>query len=89
MEVDGMSKMKKQQEKKRDPYFVIPAEVFFTDPSLAVYGLKEANDQLLKGYVLLSVENLMTRQQKISLNPFIVKIKKLDGLPVDLLEQHG
>ncbi|XP_044757597.1 uncharacterized protein LOC123315803 [Coccinella septempunctata] len=80
---------KKPEEKKKDPYFIVPGEIFFTDPSMAIYELKEPNELLSAGFLFLSVENLMTREQKSSLNPFIVKINKLDRLPVDILEQHG
>ncbi|KAL3276911.1 hypothetical protein HHI36_012279 [Cryptolaemus montrouzieri] len=82
-------KGKKQEEKRRDPYFIFPAEVFFTDPKLAIYRMKEENVSVSDGFVFVSVQNLMTREQKSSLNPFVVKIKKLECLPVDLLQEDG
>lgn len=86
---EGKTKSKKQEEKKRDPYFVVPGEVFFADPKRAIYKLREPNSVLKLGYAFLTVKNLMTREQKASLSPFIVKIKKLDCIPVELLKEHG
>ncbi|KAK9880987.1 hypothetical protein WA026_014335 [Henosepilachna vigintioctopunctata] len=82
-------KKKGKEKKKGDPHFILQGEVFFTDPRLAVYKLRDASYSLTNGFIFLTVDNLMTREQKSSLNPFIVKLKKLQYLPADILREYG
>lgn len=74
--------------KKRDVLQIkVSGEVFFTDPIVSIYDVKEPNDVISNAYVLLSVDRLMTNSQKFLMNPMIVKVDKIENLDVKALEQ--
>ncbi|KAF2897906.1 hypothetical protein ILUMI_08276 [Ignelater luminosus] len=85
---------KNKKEKKEKPQstdtlkIVIPGEVFYTDPNISIYDLKTTSSVLTHGFILTTAEQLLSRLQKYSFNPLIIKIKKLSNLPVDLLAKH-
>lgn len=85
------TKTKSANEKnKKDGAFQIsvPGEVLFTDPTLSIYTLEDASSEVHDFYVLQTVSNLLSRPQKYSFNPLIIKIKKLSNLPINILAQH-
>lgn len=67
---------------------IVPAEVFFTDPNFSLYCM-EKNNNKMEGYVLINVINLMTRPQKIRMDPLVLKIHSVNNLPIDVLQKHG
>ncbi|GJQ72731.1 hypothetical protein Trydic_g1388 [Trypoxylus dichotomus] len=65
----------------------VSGEVFFTDPTISIFDCKNTNAAILKVFLFLGVENLMTSKQKCWMNPMIVKVKKLNNLDSELLKQ--
>ncbi|CAH1967678.1 unnamed protein product [Acanthoscelides obtectus] len=65
----------------------VPGEIFFTDPDLVIYKSDTRTFVLDDVFVLLSVKQLMTSTQKLSMNPLVIKLKKLRKLPADLLKK--
>lgn len=93
-------KKKKDQKKKEIEKQVIAipvtitvsGEVFFTTPNLSIHQIDDTpvkDHDVYNGYVLLTIKNLMTREQKTEMNPLVIKIKKLMKLPVNVLSKHG
>lgn len=75
--------------KSEDVTVSIPAEVFFTDPNYSVYK-KENQDNIIKNvYISISVDQLLSRAQKLVLDPLVIKIIKLNNVPVDTLNEIG
>lgn len=68
---------------------LVPAEVFFTDPKFSIFKGESATGLVRNAFVTFTVESLMTRAQKLILNSMVLKIKKLDNIPVDILKQLG
>lgn len=68
---------------------LFPAEIFFTDPNLAIYRLENSNVNILDGYLLVTVTNLLTKRQKVELNPLVIKTRKIMNLPKQILEKNG
>lgn len=82
-------KEKKEKTKGVDTLkIVIPGEVFYTDPNISIYNLQTPSPVLTHGFILTTAEQLLSRLQKYSFNPLIIKIKKLSNLPVDVLAKH-
>ncbi|KAG5889994.1 hypothetical protein JTB14_035906 [Gonioctena quinquepunctata] len=67
----------------------VPAEIFFTDSNPAMYGLSDLTGFIKSSFVFVAVDHLLTRTQKLALNPLVVKINKIDNLPADVLKNHG
>ncbi|VEN42515.1 unnamed protein product [Callosobruchus maculatus] len=65
----------------------VPGEIFFTDPDLVTYKSNTPTIALDDFFVLLSVKELMTRTQKLSMNSLVIKLKKLRSLPADRLKK--
>ncbi|XP_071055405.1 uncharacterized protein [Onthophagus taurus] len=80
-------KSKKSPKMSNEMSVKVSGEIFFTDPNLAMFDVRNPNLTITNGYVLLAVEKLMTRQQKYDLNPFVVKIDKIDDLDVETLRK--
>jgi hypothetical protein len=67
----------------------IPAHVLLSDPALATYQVKDIGAKLSEIYILLSSEDILTLRQKRELCPLVVKIRKINDLPCDVLAQNG
>lgn len=86
------SSSKKNDTVKTKSYNVVvsvPAEVLFTDPNSAIYKEETENDTVKNVYILLSVDKLLSRAQKLLLDPLVIKIKKLSNLPTNILKELG
>ncbi|XP_057659206.1 uncharacterized protein LOC130895721 [Diorhabda carinulata] len=85
-------KKKKTQDetKTRDKIIIsIPAEIFFTEFSMGTFRVVSKNNFVDSAFVFVSANNLLSRAQKISLNPIVVKIFKIENLPADQLRKLG
>lgn len=85
------SKKKKNGKKKKADVFKakISCETFFTDPILCTYRLENSDSSANCGFALVSVEKLLVLLQKLEYNPLVIKIMKINNLPVDVLQKEG
>lgn len=83
------SKKKEKKENGGPLSIIISGETFFTNPELSIHRLTKPDREIFDGYILLTVNNLMTRQQKNEMNPLVITTKKIIKLPVNILQKHG
>lgn len=93
---EGGKKQKKEKKNERKGgsgggvvSITVSGEIFFTEPNLTVHRISKRDRDILDGYALLSIKNLMTRSQKSEMNPLVINIKKVTNLPVEKLSQNG
>lgn len=67
----------------------VPAEVFFTDPNLSIFRHDSSTGIVSKVFLLIVVESLMTKSQKMVLNSLVVKVKNLENIPTESLMKYG
>lgn len=67
----------------------IPGEVFLSDPFYARYKLEGNNPSLVKAFLVTGSRILMSLDQELVLNPFLISIKKLCNVPVNQLKSLG
>ncbi|KAL1505402.1 hypothetical protein ABEB36_004976 [Hypothenemus hampei] len=84
------SATKAKQEKNLKNTFVLPmqGEIFFTDVD-AIFHLEPLKGCLKHVFLMPSVENLLTRYQKIFLNPIIIKLNSSTIFPDEVLKNTG
>ncbi|XP_030755396.1 uncharacterized protein LOC115881837 isoform X2 [Sitophilus oryzae] len=67
----------------------IQGETFFTDPEMSIFSVEQYKASVPKFLVAASVNRLLTRSQKIELNPMVVKIKKITDFPSEVFDNTG
>lgn len=82
---------KPQKPKKTSPTTTIlkmQGEVFFTDND-CVFKAENYRSDVRQLYVIPHVDNLLTRSQKIQLNPIIIKLNSVENFPQQLTRQFS
>ncbi|XP_028138161.1 uncharacterized protein LOC114332519 [Diabrotica virgifera virgifera] len=89
-ETKNDKKVKKGKEtKSKDTLTVkVPAEIFFTESYMATYRVLAKNSFANNVLVFVSAKNLLSRAQKLALNPLVVKIFKIIDLPAEKVKEH-
>lgn len=87
---DQVDKKERNGDKLNSFSVLIPAEIFFTKPTHSVFH-KECNSvEFIKNFfVFPSVSQLMLRGQKLSLNPLVINITKINNFPAEELIEKG
>ncbi|XP_048516580.1 uncharacterized protein LOC109533526 [Dendroctonus ponderosae] len=81
---------KPEDKKKKSAKFTLQmqGEIFFTDVD-PVFKLETPISKLRKTFIIPHVENLLTRFQKIYLNPLIIKVISIKNFPEEHLKDSG
>ncbi|XP_060533724.1 uncharacterized protein LOC132706411 [Cylas formicarius] len=64
----------------------ITGEVLLTDPERAIFKAEDTEHPISKFIMIITVGNLLTTDQKVSLNPLVVKLKSIENFPSERLE---
>ncbi|XP_044262940.1 uncharacterized protein LOC123010264 isoform X2 [Tribolium madens] len=67
----------------------IPSHILLSDPLLSTFQVRETGNRLRDIFILISSENILTSFQKQQLCPLIVKIRKINNFPFEILIRHG
>lgn len=80
---------KPQKPKKTSPTTTIlkmQGEIFFTDND-CIFKTENYRSEVRQLYVIPHVDNLLTRSQKIQLNPLIIKLNSVENFPQEFTTQ--
>lgn len=82
---------KKARAKVVDTHFEFnfPAEIFISDPQFAIFKFSTDARWLLNAFVFTSSQQVVSLSQQIELNPLVIKLRGITGLPVEILKKHG
>ncbi|XP_049823162.1 uncharacterized protein LOC126265498 [Aethina tumida] len=85
--VPAITKGKPNIPKKSD--LLVCGELLFTDPNYSICKYQGKKNTIIDFFVIFLVENLMTVEQKLTLNPLVIKLKKLSNFPAEELIRQG
>ncbi|XP_044742543.1 uncharacterized protein LOC123305012 [Chrysoperla carnea] len=67
--------------------FSFPGEMIFTDRKELFFDMN--TNKNMRGFILITVNNLLTPEQCNQLNPFLISISTIENVPVSILREEG